>query len=743
MSFATGALQAVDKNIDRYRAEKAAEEERTDAAAQRMKELEFQRETTFEAQKRTAASAYDIQELKQKGTLQKNYHVIGGLQVPKGKGADGITSQITYLAQNPEAFNVAFNDANTRPQLEYLISNAVLRARTEKGLFSSVSAVGKEAPQAPVLSLLFLPALRNNPQLLDYIRKLEDGGVGDPPAPAGSASQVKIGGENISIPDGEWIQPVVDVLNSTTLGGIGRNQSEQVATASKLMGGRNYDPNQGPYQGNNKFWSAASSPFVKFISTKGRGSSDETKAAIDWINDPKHGFVDDEGKKTNDYYLLVDTYANKSDGSTQPGYKPQANTYTMISGKDTTIRKSQEEIVKSLPLAQGAKRNLMRLEQKVDKIGTGSRLTTSLLAGITGAEAVVRDAISIVGNALTDDKFTEGARGLFKNATNKLQKAKKGGNSEAIAAAEINMLETALAYQLTSILQGGTGGRTISDTDVTRALNLFGGTLLSRDQKLNKIKFIMGMVDQTIERGTLFATVRPNSNAEYYRTLQKLDRAGVLSQYNIDNFDTVLNSQFEAAGLNKTSSQEGIGPITKAVQDISKAAEKNPDFTREAYAKELENFLGGAEPLVSAGRYVLNTNDAKKWGNAVAKFSQDGDERALSGIAKGLMSEGRNKVFDAERGQVIPVQWIIRGGKAEFEPMKEGAPVTRKVTRESSAPLPSKTSPAKKLFTPNNSQKIQDIENRIADNKKRFVRYPSTERELTELESQLKQLQEQ
>ena len=700
MSFATGALQAVDKNIDRYRAEKAAEEERADAAAQRMKELEFQRETTFEAQKRTAASAYDMQELKQKGALQKNYHVIGGLQVPKGKGADGITSQITYLAQNPEAFNVAFNDAKTRPQLEYLISNAVLRARTEKGLFSSVSAVGKEAPQAPVLSLLFAPALRNNPQLLDYIRKLEDGGVGDPPAPANSASQVRIGGENISIPDGEWIQPVVDVLNSTTLGGIGRNQAEQVATASKLMGGRNYDPNQGPYQGNNKFWSAASSPFVKFISTKGRGSSDETKAAIDWINDPKHGFVDDEGKKTNDYYLLVDTYANKSDGSTQPGYKPKANTYTMISGKDTTIRKVQEEILKSLPLAQGAKRNLMRLEQKVDEIGTGSRLTTSLLAGITGAKAVVRDAISIVGNALTDDKFTEGAINLFKEANKELAEAKKGGNSEAIAAAEVNMLETALAYQLTSILQGGTGGRTISDTDVTRALNLFGGTLLSRDQKLNKIKFIMGMVDQTIERGTLFATVRPNSNAEYYRTLQKLDRAGLLSEYNLNNFDTILNSQFEAAGLNKTSSQEGIGPITQAVQDISKAAEKNPNFTQEAYVKEIENFLGGAEPKVSGKRYVVNKNDAMKWKNAVTQFSQDGDEMALAGIAKGLMSEGRNKVFDAATGQVIPVEWILRGGKAEFEPMKEGANVTRKVIRDSSVPIPPKISPAKKLFTP-------------------------------------------
>ena len=62
MSFATGALQAVDKNIDRYRAEKAAEAERADAAAQRMKELEFQRETTYEVEKRRRESAYFLHE---------------------------------------------------------------------------------------------------------------------------------------------------------------------------------------------------------------------------------------------------------------------------------------------------------------------------------------------------------------------------------------------------------------------------------------------------------------------------------------------------------------------------------------------------------------------------------------------------------------------------------------------------------------------------------------------------------
>ena len=77
MSFATGALQAVNQNIDRYRAQKAAEEEREDAAAQRMKELQFQRDTTYEVEKRRQASAYDIEELKQKGIDAKKRITIG------------------------------------------------------------------------------------------------------------------------------------------------------------------------------------------------------------------------------------------------------------------------------------------------------------------------------------------------------------------------------------------------------------------------------------------------------------------------------------------------------------------------------------------------------------------------------------------------------------------------------------------------------------------------------------------
>ena len=63
MSFATGALQAVDKNIDRYRAQKAAEEEREDARAQRMKELEFQRETKLEAQRISADATKEAQRM--------------------------------------------------------------------------------------------------------------------------------------------------------------------------------------------------------------------------------------------------------------------------------------------------------------------------------------------------------------------------------------------------------------------------------------------------------------------------------------------------------------------------------------------------------------------------------------------------------------------------------------------------------------------------------------------------------
>jgi len=669
MSFATGALQAVDKNIDRYRAEKAAEAEREDAAAQRLKELEFQRETKLEAGRISADATKEAARIRAGASDTKNFINIGDLKIPKMKGAEGVTSTITYLAQNPEAYAAAKKDATLAPLLEAQLARAVMAAKTMTDFYERVSPVSKRAPRMAQLSVLFRPALRNNPLLLRDIQALEDMGVDIPQAPSGAAAQIKSGGEVKYVPDGEWVSPVVQTLDRTTLGGLkGTNMPEKVASATRRLGNRNYDKGQGSYQGNNKFWSAASSPFVKFISTTGQASEEETKAAMDWINNPMHGFVDEQGRKTEDYFLLVDTYANKSAGDTNSGFGTTPSRLVEILATDSTAKKERESVVEALPLAQAAKRNLMRLQEKVGETGTGSRFTTSLLSGITGGEALIRDSINIVANALARPpaegrigSYKEGVRAKFEKVTKELDAARRGNNKEALAAAEIKMLETALAYQLTSILQGGTGGRTISDTDVTRALDLFGGNLLSVQQKQGKLKFIMGMVDKTIERGKLFSLVKETDNAEYYRTIKKLDNSARFTNYNLNNLEQTvkdLNAQFP-------NKREG-GSITSIISDLSNL--NSPNYKAEVYRDQITNLVGNSEPELRAGRYVLNKDDSQKWKNAV----ETGNPEVIQRVSRELEESGRNRIFDGQSGTIVPIRWSVDSqGKPSFKTIEQ------------------------------------------------------------------------
>ena len=122
MSFATGALQAVDKNIDRYRAQKAAEEEREDAAAQRMKELQFERETRLEAGRISADATKEAARIRFGAADNKNFITLGNLKIPKGKGVDRVTAPLIYLSQNREAYNAAMKDENTRAQLAEVVT---------------------------------------------------------------------------------------------------------------------------------------------------------------------------------------------------------------------------------------------------------------------------------------------------------------------------------------------------------------------------------------------------------------------------------------------------------------------------------------------------------------------------------------------------------------------------------------------------------------------------------------------
>ena len=145
MSFATGALQAVNQNIDRYRANKAAEEEREDAAAQRMKELQFQRDTSYEVEKRRQESAYNIEELKQKGIDAKKQITIGGFSYLRdAKNPDLEARNFLSAAEtNPEAFKAAYNDARYKPIIESHANRIFATIRRGDGIYSQKDKFGR------------------------------------------------------------------------------------------------------------------------------------------------------------------------------------------------------------------------------------------------------------------------------------------------------------------------------------------------------------------------------------------------------------------------------------------------------------------------------------------------------------------------------------------------------------------------------------------------------------------------
>ena len=673
MSFATGALQAVDKNIDRYRAQKAAEEEREDARAQRMKELEFQRETKLEAQRISADATKEAARIRFNATDNKNFITLGNLKIPKGTGVDRVTAPLIYLSQNREAYNAAMKDENTRSRLAEVVTRAVQTAKTEKGLFSAVAPTAQEAPKAPIVSSLYLPALKNNPELLNFIRSLEDAGVGDPPPSNNAAARIKQGGQNYEIPNGPWIQPVIDVLDRTRLGGLGRTMPQKVAKASEILGKRGYDPKADAYEGNNKFWSAASSPFVKFIADKGRSSQEELDAAMKFINDPKHGFVTIDKntgvvKKNRDYFLLVDMYANQGAGSPDSGYGTTPLTYKRIAKEDPNIRKEVQEIQGSRKLADAAKQGLTRYRDLSRKTGSGSRITTGLLVGIPGFSSVVTESVKIINEQVLNNDILEKSaqEKFFKPAIRTLNEARKSKDEKAIAAAELRVLEVSLAYQLTSILQGGTGGRTISDTDVERALELFTGDFLNLDQKLAKIDAVMRIVDNTIERAALYEKVTGDSNANYYYTLSKLDGAGLIRFATLDN----LRSGELNAALNRElkieQQQVKGGSITNVINKLSDLG--SPNYKAEVYRDQITNLVGDSEPELRDGRYVLNKNNSQKWKNAVKTRNLGTIKR----VAKELEESGGNFVFDGQSGTIVPIRWSVnRNGKPSFKTIEQ------------------------------------------------------------------------
>ena len=131
--------------------------------------------------------------------------------------------------------------------------------------------------------------------------------------------------------------------------------------------------------------------------------------------------------------------------------------------------------------ANTAVRTLDELVLTIEDLPSGDLLGTpmavaSIFERVTGTVKGLKTLISKVENTQVTGTFTQGAKDAFLRGLSKIDDTPLGLTGElSVANAKIEYLKFSLAYQMSMALQGGTGGRTISDQDVEnmlRALNM-------------------------------------------------------------------------------------------------------------------------------------------------------------------------------------------------------------------------------------------------------------------------------
>jgi hypothetical protein len=346
---------------------------------------------------------------------------------------------------------------------------------------------------------------------------------------------------------------------------------------------------------------------------------------------------------------------------------PKARTFGNLKTKDSNVRKEVEDITKVLPLATAALTTTDKLIEQVGIADTGSGLLLNVKSFLNAAPELMNESVSVIKSALTDpnlqgENFAK-TRAMFTKDINNLSKAKQANNREGIAAAQVKMLQNMLAYQLTSILQGGTGGRTISDTDVTRALTMMGGNYDSKAQKLEKLGYIREMVTRSISRGKLFGTLDNTDNARKYNAIKKVD--SLVATATRDNFDKIIEDKMKKNNPDYVppgSSIEGAGVVTNLLNETSQLAGNN--FNPEVWREGIETVTKGSSGKIQelGGKPFVVNPEARQMLKRLEPLRQQ------QGISSDAFIEGLKRVqdmhgqiFDVTSGKLVNIKYDADG----------------------------------------------------------------------------------
>jgi hypothetical protein len=341
-----------------------------------------------------------------------------------------------------------------------------------------------------------------------------------------------------------------------------------------------------------KFFRAAANPAVqRYLEGTGEVSSTNYNAYKSFISDPKNGFVDRDGLLNNDFLKLIDMFGLRTDTvgdrnrMLRVGDKLTDRTFSMAAKADPSLQKRKLQIQEASQGSEAALKTINELIETAKRTGVGGAALTRLLAFGGAIPEVLKEVKQLqsifTGTrkktilAFVDGKYKETSRFDQKEieytdlrtgkkvkgtVEDRIDKAFVTFNTDinsqdkSVQAARVEALEIILAYQLTSILQGGTGGRTISDQDVTRTLKVFSGNLTSLPQKLHKLNYLKKIISLAGQRARLYAqAVKGSSNYNLYETALRNERilddlygsAGTVTLDNVYEKVTDHSNEFE------------------------------------------------------------------------------------------------------------------------------------------------------------------------------------------------------
>ena len=437
-----------------------------------------------------------------------------------------------------------------------------------------------------------------------------------------------------------------------------------------------------------KYWKFAADPRVqKYIGNTAVASAKTEKDFLDYIITEANGFAIYENGKfrgfNSDLNLALDVFGNKRAYKGKEGeYKRRgvpydAKTFGNVRKNDKNLVKVVQGLKEQSATTAAADKTLAQLIKNYDVPGVAGFGFLNRLNVIVGAgkdlvpeirnlakvyfntKDGTRTVLNDLGQAVDIKRFSDkkisrangddedgylgwdrfGRRKRYQGTVkDRIENAFRTYTSEqpdspadrsAMAAAQIEALEIILAYQLTSILQGGTGGRTISDQDVTRTLKVFSGSFVSKKQKMAKLQYLRGYIGLAGAKARLYDKVTEDgANYNSYLMANKLKKA-MDSAYrrfgeipaNIDD----LERQYARVGINeevdkkwKNMPQANLTALNEKILIRNRENEKGFDldearqWAENSGIKANDSMITFTDPELSNAKFIYSSESIRR-----------------------------------------------------------------------------------------------------------------------------------